>query len=87
MKVVGLCFGVLALAFAASGQAQAPGARVTASHITQVSQSRVTATGDVQITIGTTVITADAADIQDGGPGMPSDITLTGTVRVRAFVK
>ena len=89
MKVVGLCFGVLVVALAANGQTvTAPDFRVTAGEIVSgLNEKRVVAKGGVELTIGTTVITAEEADIQFGGVGKVSDIRLTGPVRVRAILQ
>jgi hypothetical protein len=88
MKVVGLCFGVLVVALAANGQTvTAPETQMKAREITQQGEKRVVAKRGVELTIGTTVITADEADIQFGGVGKVSDIRLTGPVRVRAILQ
>jgi lipopolysaccharide export system protein LptA len=89
MKVVGLCFGVLVVALAANGQTvTAPAYLVTAREIVSwQNEKRVVAKGGVELTIGTTVITADEADIQYGGVGKVSDIRLTGPVRVKAILQ
>jgi hypothetical protein len=88
MKVIPLCFAVLALAITVSGQTvSAPDSRVTAREMTSLSKDHLLAKGGVELTIGTVVITADEAEIQYGGPGKLSDIRLSGEVRVKAILQ
>jgi nucleoid-associated protein YgaU len=88
MKVIALCFGVLVLAITVSGQTvSAPDNSVTAREMTSLSEDRLVAKGGVKLTIGTTVITADEAEIHYGGPGKLSDIRLSGPVCVKAILQ
>lgn len=88
MKVTAACFALLVVALAASAQTvTAPNARLTAREISRTSDRRVVAKGDVTLTIGTTVITANEAVIEHGGPGKASDISLRGAVRVKAILQ
>lgn len=44
---------------------------------------RVIASGSVEIRIGSTLVTADEAEIRHGAPGEPADIELRGNVHLK----
>jgi hypothetical protein len=49
-------------------------------------ESHVVAKGEVEIRIGSTVLTADEAEIHYGGPSEPDDVELRGNVHLKAVL-
>lgn len=50
-------------------------------------RSRVVAKGDVEIRIGSSLVTADEAEIRYGAPGEQDEVELRGYVRLKADLK
>ena len=95
MRTAILCLCVLGLSIVANGQSvtpppvridSTPPTAILTSRVIEVG-GRVVARGHVEIRIGSTIVTADEAEIRYGAPGEQDEVELRGNVRLKADLK